>query len=101
MGVSRSEKKTAGRLLPIANRAEGSCAYVREVCLDGEREAGADSGRRGICAQILRSASLAFCESGIEDGHGYRGLSYQGKIRDYVDDREAGSVTSPRCFISS
>jgi hypothetical protein len=86
MGVSGSEKNAAGRLLPIANRAEGPCAYVREVCLDGERGDGADSGCSGICAQILRSASLAFCESGIEDGHGYRGLSYKGTIRDCVDD---------------
>jgi hypothetical protein len=48
MGVSGSEKKTARRLLPIANRAEGPCAYVREVCLDGEREADADSGRQAV-----------------------------------------------------
>ncbi|MFW6116758.1 MAG: hypothetical protein ACOC6F_03435, partial [bacterium] len=38
MGVFGSGKKTTGRLLPIANGAEGPCAYVREVCLDGERE---------------------------------------------------------------
>jgi hypothetical protein len=46
-------KKDAGRLLPLANRAEGPCAYVGDVCLDGGCEARADSGRQNICVRTL------------------------------------------------